>query len=191
MLIRKEARVQELGDGRREIASHPPSMERGSQRLGKEFLERRQENRGVIQAGCRPAESSGASVRERFVPDLPDAAATERKRSESLMPCASGNPALSPTAGSIAPACTRNLGGSISRKAAAHAKGPSGFGARGGRCGRCVESVLHVSSRWPQARGTKRFRQAANQKPETRNQLTGRWPIAALPPAPSRSPTLR
>ena len=40
------------------------------------------------------------------------------------------------------PAFTRNLGGSISRQAAAHATELSGFGARGGRCGRCVESVL-------------------------------------------------
>ncbi len=71
------------------------------------------------------------------------------------------------------PACTRNLGGSISRKVAAHATGPSGFGARGGRCGRCVESALHVSPRWPQARGgTKRFRQhVRNQKPEPESVL--------------------
>ena len=42
------------------------------------------------------------------------------------------------------PAYMRSLVGSISRNAAADATGPSGFGARGGRCGRCVGSVLQV-----------------------------------------------
>ncbi len=76
------------------------------------------------------------------------------------------------SAGEKISACTRNLGGSISRNAAAHATGPSGCGARCGRCGRCVESVLHVSPRRPQAReGRRDFGnppEARNQEPETR-----------------------
>ncbi len=65
--------------------------------------------------------------------------------------------------------------------AAAHATGPSGFGARGGRCGRCVEAVLHVSSRWPQARGAKGLRQHTRETSAVRSHATPQRTQRGLP----------